>query len=160
MLVGLLAAGAAFAGFYSIGTARSRAMMRQPEPELAWLKNEFKLSDAEFARITRLHEAYLPECAQRCLRIAEQNRRLQQLLATNAAVTPEIRNLLAERAAMRADCEAEMLKHFLAVSRMMPPEQGRRYLEWVEQQTFLNGDAMEQRHHSGDAGPMADHHGM
>ena len=44
---------------------------------------------------------------------------------------------MAERAKMRADCEAEMLEHFLEVSRTMPPEQGRRYLAWVEQQTFL-----------------------
>jgi hypothetical protein len=41
--------------------------------------------------------------------------------------------LLAERSKMRADCEAEMLQHFLGISRTMPPEQGRQYLAWVEQ---------------------------
>jgi hypothetical protein len=40
-----------------------------------------------------------------------------------------------------------MLKHFMEVSRGMPPEQGRRYLAWVEQRTLLSGQAMEQRHH-------------
>ena len=95
----------------------------------------------------RLHEAYLPECAERCRLIDAQNQRLQELLAQATNVTPEIRALLQQRAQTRATCEAEMLKHFIAVSRTMPPEQGRRYLAWVERQTFMNGQAMEQSHH-------------
>jgi hypothetical protein len=39
-----------------------------------------------------------------------------------------------------------MLKHFLAVSHTMPPQQGQRYLEWAEKQSGLSGQAMEQRH--------------
>lgn len=146
LLVGAFLCAAAFLGFYYAGTASCRAMMRDAQPELAWLKKEFKLSDTEYARLTRLHEAYLPQCTQRCMRITEQNRQLQQLLANAATVSPEIQNLLAERAKTRAECEAEMLKHFIEVSRAMPPEQGHRYLEWVEQQTCLNGLEMEKRH--------------
>ena len=156
LLLGLVVSTAAFSGFYYFGTASCRALARDPQPELAWLKKEFKLSDAEFARIVKLHEAYLPQCAQRCLRIAEQNRKLEQLLSQASSLTPEIQNVLAERAKTRADCEAEMLQHFLEVSRTMPPEQGRRYLEWVEQQTFLSGQAMEERHKTGNSSSMAD----
>lgn len=158
LLLGLLVAVVAFAGFYYLGTASWRGMMHEPEPELAWLKKEFKLSDSEYARITKLHEEYLPACGQRCARIAEQDRQLQQLLAQVSSVTPEIRNLLAERAKTRADCEAEMLNHFLEVSRTMPSEQGRRYLAWVESQSCLHGQAMEQRHALGDSSSTADHH--
>ena len=43
---------AAFSGFYYLGTARCRTIMHEPQPELAWLKQEFQLSDAEFVRIT------------------------------------------------------------------------------------------------------------
>lgn len=160
LLLGLLVSTAAFSGFYYLGTAPCRVMMSQPQPELAWLKKEFHLSDAEFARISKLHEAYLPQCAQRCLRIAEENRQLNQLLSQASSITPEIQNLLAERVKTRADCEAEMLKHFLEVSRTMPPQEGRRYLEWVEQQTFLNGHGMETRHKTNNANPMADHQKM
>jgi hypothetical protein len=156
LLAGLLVSTAAFAGFYYFGTASCRALMSEPQPELAWLKKEFKLRDAEFDRITKLHEAYLPQCAQRCMRIAEQNRQLEQLLSKSAAMTPEIQNLLTQRAQTRADCEAEMLRHFLEVSRTMPAEQGRRYLQWVEQQTFLSGQAMEERHKTGNSNSMAD----
>jgi len=160
LLLGVAVGTAGFSGFYYLGTSSCRDLMREPQPELAWLKKEFKLSDAEFARISTLHEAYLPQCAQRCLRIAEQNRQLEALLVQTSAVTPEIQDLLAERARTRAACEAEMLKHFLEVSRTMPPEQGRRYLKWVEQQTLLNPQGMEQRHQSGNSNPIAGHHDM
>ena len=146
VLLGLLVSAAAFSGFYYFGTIRCRDMMRESKPELAWLKKEFKLSDVEFTRISQLHEAYLPQCRERCKRIKEQDEKLQQLLAHTSAVTPEIQSLLAERARTRAECEAEMLKHFLEVSRTMPPQQGQRYLAWVEQQTSLRGHGMEQSH--------------
>jgi hypothetical protein len=146
LLSGLLLGTAGFSGFYYLGTAPCRHIMQKPQPELAWLKKEFGLSDKEFARITALHEAYLPQCAERCRVIGEQNRKLKDLLAKDATVTPEIQNLLTERARNRAQCEAEMLKHFQEVSRAMPPEQGRRYLAWVEEQTVLRAQAMESRH--------------
>jgi hypothetical protein len=157
---GLLACIAAFAGFYFVGTASSRELLKQPHPELAWLKKEFKLNDEEFSRIVTLHEGYLPQCAERCKLIEEQNVRLQQMLATADSVTPEIEGVLALRAKIRSDCETEMLRHFLEVSRTMPEAQGRRYLAWVEQQTFLRGSAMEQRHHAeaSEPDPHRGHH--
>lgn len=158
LLAGVLMATAAFSGVYYLATAKDRALMTQPQPELAWLQKEFHLSDAEMARITQLHEAYLPQCAQRCEIIARQNQKLEQLLAQTPSVTTEVRTLLAERAATRAECESEMLKHFLEVSRTMPPEQGRRYLEWVEQQTVLSGQTMEMRHASESQGQTTGHH--
>jgi hypothetical protein len=51
-----------------------------------------------------------------------------------------IEQVVAERARLRADCEMEMLKHFLEVSRTMPREQGRRYLSWVQQQSSLRAE--------------------
>jgi Spy/CpxP family protein refolding chaperone len=146
LVLGILASIAAFAAVYYLGTLHCRDMMRGAKPELVWLKHEFKLTDAELSRITQLHEAYLPLCHERCKRIAEQDEKLQQLLAHSAFVTPEIQALLSERAKTRADCEAEMLKHFLEVSRTMPPEQGQRYLAWVQKQSSLHGAGMEQSH--------------
>jgi hypothetical protein len=159
LFLGLLLGTAAFAGFYYFGTASCRDMMHERQPELAWIKKEFNLSDAEFARIMTLHEAYLPQCAMRCRVIEEQNTKLKELLAKGATVTPEIQDLLVERAKTRAQCEAEMLKHFQEVSRAMPPEQGRRYLVWVQEQTILRAQAMESRHTtSGGHGMMEESH--
>ncbi len=157
LLAGLVACAAAFCGVYCWGTAPARRLMREEEPELAWLKAEFKLSDAEMSRITHLHEAYLPQCRERCRLVERLNARLDGLLGKSDAMTSEIRDLLAERARIRADCEVEMLKHFLAVSRTMPPEQGRRYLAWVEQQTIFRPTAMESRHHH-EGGHDPGHH--
>jgi hypothetical protein len=154
LLLGLLLAAATAGAIYYVGTAHCRAMMCQPQPELAWLKTEFHLSDTEFARISQLHKAYLPQCQERCRRIEEQNVKLGQLLAQSTNVTPEVQAVLAERARMRAQCEAEMLQHFLEVSRTMPPEQGRRYLAWVQQQSSLHGAGMEQQHHMDSGGHM------
>jgi hypothetical protein len=39
-----------------------------------------------------------------------------------------------------------MLQHFYDVSRTMPPEQGKRYLAWVQQQTVAS-DSHSQMHH-------------
>ncbi len=151
LVLGLILGTAGFAGFYYFGTASCREMMREPQPELAWLKKEFKLNDAEFARISELHATYLPRCAARCQRIEEQNQKLKQLFSQASTVTPEIQSLLNERAKMRADCEAEMMRHFIVVSKTMPAAQGRRYLEWVEKQIFLGGQVMEERHRTAPA---------
>jgi len=161
LLLGLFACLGAFAGFYYLGTASNRSLAQQPDPELAWLKKEFHLSDAEFARIVKMHEDYLPHCRERCLKIGEQNRRLEQLLANSTNMTSEIQDILAERARLRGECEAEMMKHFLQVSQTMPPEQGRRYLAWVEENVFGRGQGMEQRHGTEtDGHSMSGHHGM
>jgi hypothetical protein len=150
LLAGLLVCATTFSGIYYLRTAESRTLMSQPEPALAWLKKEFHLTDAEYARIVAMHEAYLPQCRERCQRIAEQDRKLEKLLATQAVMTPEVRAVIAERATTRAECEAAMLEHFLEVSRTMPPEQGRRYLEWVENQSSLCGQGMEQQHQTAE----------
>jgi hypothetical protein len=159
LLLGLVLGVAAFSGFYYLGSAPARNMMHEAQPELAWLKVEFALSEAEFNRVTAMHEAYLPQCGERCRVIAEQNAKLRELLAKEPTVTPEIEALLTERAKTRALCEAEMLKHFQEVSRAMPPEQGRRYLAWVQEQTVLRAQAMESRHNmDGDHQMMKGHH--
>ena len=154
LLSGLLLGLAAFSGFYYLGMAPCRNMMHEPQPELAWLKKEFNLNKAEFARITQLHEAYLPQCAERCRLIEEQNEKLKAMLLRDSTVTPEIQNLLTARATTRAQCEGEMLKHFQNVSRAMPLEQGRRYLAWVQAQTVLQAQPMESRHNMQGANPM------
>jgi hypothetical protein len=158
LLLGVLLCAGTFAGFYYAGTSCCRGLMKESQPELAWLKKEFNLSDAEFKRVTELHAAYLPQCAERCRRLDELNTELHHLLSVTNTLTPEIQALLTERAKTRSDCEAEMLKHFLEVSRTMPLEQSRRYLAWAEQQTVLRPQSMEQSHHEAQPAPHHEHH--
>ena len=108
LLAGIAAALLGYFTFYFIGTAQCRAIIHEQEPELAWLKKEFHLNDAEFARISQMHASYLSGCAERCRMIDEKNQHLKQLLASTNTVTPDIDKLLAESATLRAACHKQM----------------------------------------------------
>jgi hypothetical protein len=77
-----------------------------------------------------------------CRRIAAKNTEIRDLLSQAKTVTPEIERKLAEAAQIRADCQKQMLQHFYQVSQTMPPTQGKRYLEWIQEKTFLAGYGM------------------
>lgn len=134
-----------YAGLYWVRTGPDRALLECDAPELAWLKKEFNLNDSEFERVSKIHEAYVPGCSERCLRIAAKNSELEELLAKAEMMTVEIEKKLEEAAAIRVECQKTMLKHFLEVSRSMPPEQGKRYIAWVQEMTFLQDSAMNMR---------------
>jgi hypothetical protein len=139
---GIALAIAAYACIYFVCTSSARDMEHSSRPELAWLKEEFHLSDAEFDRVSKLHAAYLPQCAEICRQIDAQNQKLKALMAATNQVTPEIAAVIAESTRLRGVCQSNMLRHFYEVSRTMPPEEGKRYLEWIEQKTFLSDSMM------------------
>jgi hypothetical protein len=148
-ILGLGLAGAllAYGCLYFAGTAAKREMLRDQQPELAWLKQEFNLSDTEFRRVVQQHEAYLPQCQAMCRRIEAQNAKVRQLLAAAAGLSPELESAIAEAAKLRGACQANMLRHFFAVSQTMPPAQGRRYLAWITAKTFPPERAMGPMEH-------------
>jgi len=147
ILVGGLVLGVlAYAGMYRVGTNNSCCMVESKTPELAWLQQEFHLSDAEFKRVSQLHEQYLSGCAERCHQIDLKNEELARLLAATNNISPEIQRALAEAAQLRAQCQSMMLQHFYEVSRTMPADQGNRYLAWVRSKTLLH-DTHAAMHH-------------
>ena len=136
LLLGAVLGLATAAATYWSMTAQHRAWLRQEQPELAWLRTEFEIAPDDFDRISRIHQAYLPRCAELCQRIANCETRIRTLLDQANELTPEIEELLLEAAHTRVECQKQMLDHFFQVSRAMPPEQGRRYLAWVKEKTF------------------------
>ena len=146
LVLGVIAAAMAYGCIYFACTAPARDMRNSERPELAWLKEEFSLNDAEFTRISELHSAYLPQCREMCQKIDEQNQQLQKFLVGATNVTPEIENTLLQASRLRAECQTMMLRHFVQVSQTMPPEQGKRYLAWVKQKTFLPSYDMSEHH--------------
>ena len=142
LMAGLLVGAAGYACLYFVGTSSRREMLRSAEPELLWLKKEFQLSDTELARISRLHEGYLPHCAEMCGRIEMKNAELKELLAKTNTLTAQIESKLAEASQLRLECQKMMLQHFYEVSRTMQPDQGKRYLAWVQAKTFLPNHGM------------------
>jgi hypothetical protein len=145
LVLGLVAAAAAYGCVYAACTSFVRILQRSETPELAWLKEEFNLSDAEFKRVSDLHAAYLPHCRERCRQIDAQNVELQKHLAGATNATPEIDLALAESGRLRSECQRMMLHHFFQVSQKMPPEQGHRYLSWVKEKAFLPNYGMNSR---------------
>lgn len=152
--LGLVFGLAAYTGTYFLGTATARKISTKKMPELGWLKKEFNLGDAEFDRICELHAAYQPKCAEMCGRIDAKNEEIKAALANADRMTPEISRKLAEAAELRAECEQAMLQHFFEVSHSMSQEEGRRYLAWVEAQTFLPMSGMSA---ASTVSPQQDH---
>jgi hypothetical protein len=145
LVLGLLLAATAYGCVYFACTSCARSLEHSDKPELAWLKDEFGLSNAEFRRVSELHAAYLPQCQAMCQKIDAQNAQLQKLLANASNATPEIDAALAETAKLRSECQRMMLNHFFQVSQTMPPEQARRYLAWVKKRAFLPDYGMNEK---------------
>jgi hypothetical protein len=135
LIGGLALAMAGFAGTYVWTTAHSPE--QNPKPELTWLKQEYQLTDEQYTRVCKLYAAYHPQCLEMRHEIDKKNARLKDLLASTNTVTPEIKEALMETVQLRAKCETAMLNHFYEVSQAMPPDQGRRYLAWVQQETLV-----------------------
>lgn len=98
---------------------------------LAWLRTDFELTEAQFAAIRRLHEAYAVVCEQHCQAIQEAAIRRNQLKSapgTEAAVLAAADRKVEE---LRQVCEAAIAAHVREVAAQMAPEQGRRYLALV-----------------------------
>jgi len=145
LLLGLAAAAVAYGCMYFGCTSCVRVLQHSDRPELAWLKDEFNLNDAEFKRVSELHAAYLPQCRGMCRKIDAQNAQLQKLLGSATNATPEMDAALVEAARLRSECQGMMLRHFFQVSQTMPPEQGRRYLAWVKEKAFLPDYGMNEK---------------
>jgi hypothetical protein len=138
------------AGFSYVGAKRLCANCMTAD-DLAWLKREFLLSDSELAHIRELHQGYLPRCREMCAKIAAKQSEVEQVLGRGE--TPD--DKLVELATLRAQCQAQMLKHFQEVSRAMPAEQGKRYLSEMQRLTL----GFHQQFES-SMGAMPDHQHM
>jgi hypothetical protein len=152
ILLGAMAVGAAvFAGSFLIARQCCVKQMAAPADDLAWLRHEFQLSGADMARVRQLHEGYLPRCAEMCARIAAKKSELEATMAGSTNVSAAVEKKLIELGELRAQCQAQMLQHFVEVSQAMPVEQGRRYLAEMQRLTLGFHEQIEQS--------MSDHAG-
>jgi len=147
----VLAGSALFASSYLMSRRVCEVCVSSSTDDLEWLRQEFHLSDADMGRMRQLHDGYLPKCAAMCQKIAAKKQELDTALAGSTNITPVAKQKLNELALLRAECQAEMLQHFMEVSQAMPAEQGRRYLSEMERLTIGAHEQTEQT--------MSDHHG-
>lgn len=143
VLVGLLVVAAVFAASFAVSRQLCVRHVVQAD-DLQWLQEEFDLSDADLSRVRKLHDGYLPKCAEMCRRIAGKKQELEQALAGQPSLTAAAEKHLFELGALRAQCQTEMLRHFAEVSQAMPPAQGRRYLAEMQRLTLGFHEQIEQ----------------
>ena len=150
ILLGALVLGVAlFGGSYFAGQRACR--MTRSADDLSWLRDEFHLSDAEMARVRPLHEGYMPQCAKMCALIAAKKAEVQSALGNGTNFTDGAQKKLTELGELRAQCQAQMIQHFVTVSQAMPPEEGRRYLAEMKKLTLGSHEEIERS--------MSDHTG-
>lgn len=131
--IGLVIAIALVAGVVSFRLAtrpEMEAALEKRDP-LTWLKTDFKLTDAQFARIRTLHESYSKVCEDHCRAIQDaaiaKNTLAKSATAERAAVAAAERRL----EELRTICETAIAAHVRQVAAEMSPAEGERYLALV-----------------------------
>lgn len=110
------ACGAAFGVFYALNGDRAMHAAAREGDAMAWLRAEFRLDDAQFAAIKRLHDDYSVACGVHCAAIMDARER---------------RAPAAEIAALEKTCVDAMTEHFRNVAALMAKPDGERYLATV-----------------------------
>lgn len=145
ILISALVLGAAiFAGAYFTAQRATVACCAKPTDDLSWLQDEFHLSAVEMTQVRALHEGYMPKCEAMCAKIAAKKLEIESSRGGSTNLTAEVQAKLAELKELRAQCQAQMVQHFVTVSQAMPPEQGQRYLAEMKRLTLGNHAQMEQ----------------
>ena len=97
-------------------------------PELAWLRSEFQLNDAQFAKVKALHLAYKPTCEALCLKVTTARQKVKALVATGKVPSAELDAALQEQAAVHVECQKALLKHVHETAALMSPAQAEQFL--------------------------------
>ena len=144
LLVLLITVAVSLAGYfacYELATRHSQMMLAHPDCGMVWLRGEYHLSEAQYAKIAQMHEDYRPTCERMCQRIAAANDKVNMLVASNRTVTPETEAALKEWALLQHECRTAMLRHVYAVSAEMSPEDGQRYIKMATERIIEPGMA-------------------
>lgn len=138
-----LKAGLAVLGMAVLVLLAHEAVLRlsppPPDPQqmgLAWLKAEYQVPDAAFAKITALHEDYFARCDAMCAQMIGAHRPALPRAARNLGPrdTERLRqqaaaDALAREKALCETCLDTMVAHLQAVAALMPAGQGERFLQ-------------------------------
>ena len=128
---------ALIAGFAAFGITRKHCTTANSNtlldhlPELAWLKTELALSDAQFSKVAELHDSYRPVCEEMCRRIDDSRARLEAVALKSRSTDTELQKAIAEYERVRGECKMKMLEHLYQTAELMNEDQAERYLKAV-----------------------------
>lgn len=97
-----------------------------PADEVAWLIQEFALTEPQAEQVRNLHEAYRPICEAHCEAVMQAQRALDQ--ASDPTATENARRELAR---LKEVCHEATQAHLEAVAAVMPADQGQRFIETI-----------------------------
>lgn len=129
LVLALVAGIAAFSVTRSHRQAAHKEVLLDSLPELAWLRAELKLSDAQFAKASALHVAYRPTCAEMCRNIADAHAKLENLAQGGRGMTSELEAAIRNHARVHAECQQKMLGHLYQTASLFDDRQAARFLE-------------------------------
>lgn len=109
---------------HAMAAPRSTSLL----PELEWLRHEFDLTEAQFAKVAELHLAYRPTCEALCIRVMTSHEQIRQLVEAGLPITPELELALKDHAALHVECQTAMINHLHRTAECLTPEQAKRYL--------------------------------
>ncbi|HTQ31791.1 MAG TPA: hypothetical protein VMI53_11335 [Opitutaceae bacterium] len=104
--------------------------------QLAWMRTDLHLTDAQFARIKQLHEASNPQLrafAGEVARMQDELASFERLRRTDGRVDfVEFAQFVKTQRAVDQECLALTQRLVLAAANVMDPEQRQRYLDLVQ----------------------------
>ncbi len=106
-----------------------RARESPQEIGLRWLKEEYLLDDAAFDRISALHHDYFTQCTKMCRQIAAATRPLLWRARHRSRQYGDVDAQLSQEQALCGDCEKAAVQHLQQVAALMPPAEGKRFLD-------------------------------
>jgi hypothetical protein len=129
-LLVIAAIGAGFVSFRLGGETSVRDALEKRDA-LEWLRTDFRLNEAQFAAIRKLHESYSVVCEEHCRAIqdaAAARDAVKKTPSTDARAVAEAERRVQE---LRAVCETAIAAHVRQVATEMSPAEGQRYLALV-----------------------------
>ena len=130
VLVIAVAAVTGFVAFRTTGDGEVvRALAKQDAME--WLRADFKLTDAQFAVIKKLHDAYSVVCEEHCREIMRAVRARNELKSAPQTDVAAIAAADRQVEELRLVCESAIATHVRECATHMSPEAGQRYLALV-----------------------------
>jgi hypothetical protein len=129
LLVAVIAGLAAFFWMRSYQRPERNGVMLDSMPELAWLRTDLKLSEQQFAEVSRLHAAYRPQCEKMCMEIAGAREKLEAAILRNRGMNDEVQAAIRKHAETRAKCRQAMLNHMYETAAVLDANQAGQYLK-------------------------------
>lgn len=129
-ILAALAAATAFITFRLSGDPGVKTAVANRDA-LAWLRADFDLNDAQFAKIKQLHDSYSLVCEEHCRAIQDATRARRTLAASGHADPSALATADQRLHELQTICETAIAAHVRQCAAHMSPAAGERYLALV-----------------------------